>query len=221
MAGPSGSTPTLHLPYPIQDDNVDVPRDIKALADALDPLSVVPVGAMMMWPTGVAPVAWLLLNGAQVDQATYPLLAPILGASSGKITLPDMRGRFPVGPSASQVLGSSGGAERVGLTSGQSGIPGDVKTGLRDRAQTHIHGNTLASAGVTNGAPGSAGKADWGVPTIGYYGNQVLNVWNAFIGFALSADVPDHQHYTIATDAPETHENRPPYVTVNFIIRAK
>jgi len=39
MAGPSGTTPVLALPYPTPDDNVDVPRDIKALADKLDPMN--------------------------------------------------------------------------------------------------------------------------------------------------------------------------------------
>jgi hypothetical protein len=38
MPAPSGSTPRLALPYPIPDDPVDVPRDIKALADKLDGL---------------------------------------------------------------------------------------------------------------------------------------------------------------------------------------
>jgi len=36
MAGPSGTTPVLALPYPIPDDSVDVPRDILALATKLD-----------------------------------------------------------------------------------------------------------------------------------------------------------------------------------------
>jgi hypothetical protein len=36
MPPPSGSTPILHAPYPIPDDTVDVPRDIKALADWLE-----------------------------------------------------------------------------------------------------------------------------------------------------------------------------------------
>jgi hypothetical protein len=31
-----GTTPVLALPYPTPDDNVDVPRDVKALADKLD-----------------------------------------------------------------------------------------------------------------------------------------------------------------------------------------
>lgn len=37
MPPPSGSTPILGLPYPVPNDAVDVPRDIKALADKLDP----------------------------------------------------------------------------------------------------------------------------------------------------------------------------------------
>jgi hypothetical protein len=36
MAAPSGSTSRLKLPYPIPNDSVDVPRDIQALANALD-----------------------------------------------------------------------------------------------------------------------------------------------------------------------------------------
>lgn len=38
MAGPSGSTGKLALPYPIGADTVDVPRDVQALATKLDPL---------------------------------------------------------------------------------------------------------------------------------------------------------------------------------------
>lgn len=37
MAGPSGLTPNLALPYPLPGDTVDVPRDIQALATKLDP----------------------------------------------------------------------------------------------------------------------------------------------------------------------------------------
>jgi hypothetical protein len=38
MAGPSGTTAKLALPYPVPDDSVDVPRDVQALAVKLDPL---------------------------------------------------------------------------------------------------------------------------------------------------------------------------------------
>lgn len=39
MAGPSGQTAKLLLPYPIPDDTVDVPRDVKALADRIEVIS--------------------------------------------------------------------------------------------------------------------------------------------------------------------------------------
>lgn len=42
MPAPSGSTPILNLPFPIPDDPVDVPRDIRALAMALDIFSPAP-----------------------------------------------------------------------------------------------------------------------------------------------------------------------------------
>src|SRR4051812_35223478 len=51
-------TPILGLPYPTDDDLAQVPRDIKALADAIDPLGVLPVGALCMWPTAAAPTGW-------------------------------------------------------------------------------------------------------------------------------------------------------------------
>lgn len=39
LAGPTGATTRLQLPYPTPDDTVDVPRDVKALADKLDATS--------------------------------------------------------------------------------------------------------------------------------------------------------------------------------------
>lgn len=39
MAGPSGQTAVLHLPYPLPDDTVDVPRDVQALASTIDGIS--------------------------------------------------------------------------------------------------------------------------------------------------------------------------------------
>src|SRR3954465_5281572 len=37
----AGTTTRLQLPYPVAADNVDVPRDVKALTDKLDPLAAV------------------------------------------------------------------------------------------------------------------------------------------------------------------------------------
>jgi hypothetical protein len=45
-----GTTPNQHLPYPVPEDSADIPRDIKALADALDALFAVTGAALPASP---------------------------------------------------------------------------------------------------------------------------------------------------------------------------
>jgi len=65
MAGPSGTTPILQLPYPTPDDSVDVPRDIQALAVKLDGYS------------SLRPPAVTSLPGAPVDGQEVYYLADV------------------------------------------------------------------------------------------------------------------------------------------------
>jgi microcystin-dependent protein len=200
------NTPILHLPYPTEDDTVDPPRDIGALASALDPLGVVPVGSMLMWPTAAAPVGWLLANGQQVDAGIYPGLAALFGQVGGNVTLPDYRDTFPVGAGPTIPLGLRGGAASVALTTAQ--LPSHNHGGLsgfRDRSQNHSH--TIGSGFVS--LPGRAGQA----------GSQY--VIGDSVGSATDAnDAPDHKHTISADGGGGTHENRPPFLAINFIIRA-
>jgi microcystin-dependent protein len=206
-------TPNLKLPYPTTDDTVDVPRDIGALANAVDTQGTVPVGAFMMWPTAVAPAGWLLMQGQLVDGATNPGLATLLGQdANGKVAIPDMRDMFPVGAGVT-ALGTNGGAASVLLTSDQSGMRphnhGGL-TGARDRSQQHIHGAAAGSASLVQSGTGSgAGLATGG-------GGYVLN-------YTGGIDPADHLHSLAteaATNANQAHENRPPFRAINFIIRA-
>jgi microcystin-dependent protein len=200
------TTPILGLPYPTADDTVDVPRDVQALAAAIDPLGTVPVGAMTMWPSGVSPSGWLLCQGQQVDAATYPKLDAVLGSSAGKITLPDMRDVFPVGAGATMPLGQRGGAAAVALSVAQ--LPSHNHTGLtgaRDRSQSHAHSiNGLWMAAEVPGMaypPGGSGITPSPITVA-------------------ANDAPDHLHTIPAQGGNGAHENRPPYAALNFIIRA-
>jgi len=106
MAGPSGTTSRLLLPFPTPDDDVDAPRDIKALADKLDEVGLIPtaipVGAIMMWALGSAPAGWLLCDGTAVSD-TYPKLKALM------TNVPDLRTRVPVGQGTGRALGAVGG----------------------------------------------------------------------------------------------------------------
>jgi microcystin-dependent protein len=211
-----GTTPRLQLPYPTPDDTVDVPRDVKALADKLDPMGTVPVGYMGMWPTSVAPTGWLLMQGQQVDAATYPGLAALFGVNAGLVTIPDMRDLFPVGAGANAV-GATGGAASVGLVEANNGPHAHLfsgTTGARDRSQNHGHGaHAYGYSVAVGGGPSAYWALAAGLP------------YEAPTSIAIDgADPADHYHpFSGGTDVRGSgvpHENRPPFRAVNFIIRA-
>ena len=211
------TTPNLALPYPEAADTSDVPRDIKALADKIDalagPAGIGMVGEIRMWPAVNPPTGWLVCNGQVVPAATNPGLATVLGQAGGNVTLPDYRDTFPVGASATNAVGARGGAANVLLTAAQSGMPSHNHTGLtgvRDRSQNHAHtiAGTHLVLDIAGGLFTSSGGNRQGAAT------------------SISADVadpPDHYH-GIATEAArnatQSHENRPPFQAINFIIRA-
>ena len=185
----SPSTPTLALPYPALTDTPDVPRDIQALANAIDPLGVVPAGAMLMWPVAAAPSGWLLCNGQVVPAATYPKLAALLGSTGGNVTLPNLTGRVPLGASGTHAIGSTGGVETVALSVAQ--IP------------AHSHAGSTGTVDVR-------GANEQGILT----GNTPLATTQA-------ATTTKPLGLSIASQGGgQGHENMPPFLAVNYIMRA-
>jgi len=52
-----------------------------------------PIGTIQMWPTDTPPTGWLICDGSTFNADTFPDLANVLGGNS----LPDLKGRFPLG----------------------------------------------------------------------------------------------------------------------------
>ena len=157
------------------------------------------LGEVRMFGGTFAPLGWALCNGQLLPIEQNPALFAILGTTYGgdgqtTFALPDLRGRLPLhqgqGPGLSPYSpGQAGGAETVTLTIAQ--LPG------------HTH------AAVGNPNPGNT-QAPTGA------------IW---------AQQPDVQQFTeppptgamnaaaIANSGGgQPHDNRPPYVAVNFII---
>jgi microcystin-dependent protein len=210
------TTPNLGLPYPDQNENVDVPTDLSKLALAIDVLNFVPVGVLLMWPGGAAPAGWLLCQGQTVPAASYPGLAALLGATGGNVTLPDYRDLFPVGASTGKPLGSTGGLDSVTLTGAQSGINGNGRA---------------ANVGTGVGVTGSGGHehnytkrdTNQGVGGGGGVGSDIYEgTYTTFGGGGHSHGIsdPGHGHPLTARNADAAHENKPPYRAINFIIKA-
>ena len=81
------------------------------------------VGEIMLW-SGILnpdPYHWLLCDGMSLSSVNYPDLYAVIGTTYGgtgptDFFLPDLRGRVPMGESATHLIGNSGGADTVTLS---------------------------------------------------------------------------------------------------------
>lgn len=85
--------------------------------------STLPAGMIVPYAGSTAPDGWLLCDGSAYDVTTYANLYSVIGTTYGgsgsNFNLPDLRGRVPVGVSATHTLASSGGAETHTLIEGE------------------------------------------------------------------------------------------------------
>nr|DAS93264.1 MAG TPA: tail collar domain [Caudoviricetes sp.] len=102
--------------------------------------STAPVGAVVAYAGATAPAGWLMCDGATYQRSQYPALAAVLGATATSFTLPDLRGRFLMGASASHPRAQVGGEESHILTEAEMpahahpvigrGLPGKWEQGV-------------------------------------------------------------------------------------------
>ena len=175
-----------------------------------------PTGAIVAYAAATAPIGWLLCDGTAVSRTTYATLFALIsttyGVGDGSTTfnVPNLKSRFPIGldaaDAAMDALGETGGAKTVTLTGAESGVP------------VHAHANTLAADASTHDH--DFGNASNTTTTGG--GNRLTNV----TGTAETETGGSHTHTltggvtdNTAAAAASAHNNLPPYLTLNFVIK--
>nr|WP_294510984.1 tail fiber protein [uncultured Rhodopila sp.] len=160
------------------------------------------IGQILAVGFNYTPVGWLACNGQLVpindNQALFSLLGTTYGGNgTTNFAVPDLRGRAALGQGQGQgaslhPLGQAGGSETAALAASQAGA----------------HSHTLAVS--TN--PGTASKPA---------GNLVIAP-NSTAGFNLYAPAPAKTTLSPATigttGGGQPHENRQPYLAINYII---
>ena len=160
-----------------------------------------PTGAMLIWTTDTAPTAHVLCDGAAISRTTFAALFAVIattfgiGDGSTTFNVPDMRGRLPLGQD--DMGGSS--ANRVTNTEADSlaGSEGaETHALLEAELPSHDHDFFTNASGNNNGVYGDAngGATDSGAGAQG-------TVQTATKGDGTA------------------HENMPPYLTLNYIIK--
>lgn len=149
---------------------------------------------------------FLLCDGAVYNSTDYPALAALLGAGA-TFTVPDLRGRVPVGAGAgtglsARALGDIGGSERVTL----------------DEDELPAHKHLLMGSENTNGcydSPSgriiSAGQKDRSTDeTLDKMFSDIAQA-QPLVGLAADS--------IAATGSGAAHENMPPFLALYFLIK--
>lgn len=165
----------------------------------LEASSPSPIGTIVQYVADAAPTDWLLCDGAVANAVTYAALNTLLGTTYGtQGQTPDLQCRIPLGKGAAsgltaRALNDTGGAETHTLTGGESG--------------TSAHGHTMYTAQDT---ASHHGHQHGNRPASASNDSQPTSVYTGSLGVIDAT----------AEDADDFHENMPPFITVNYIIRA-
>ena len=166
-----------------------------------------PVGSVQLFAGEKVPDGWLLCNGAQYAQKDYPELYAAIGTAfnramsandvaytptAGYFRVPDLRGRFVVGRSD-----TDDDYNALGAAGGKKNV---TLTAEESGLPKHTHtfrwqsfGNSSSDSDVTRICRGHSGAKD----------------------AAKETEVAGGQ------DASKSHENRPPYYVLTYIIKAQ
>ena len=138
---------------------------------------MLPIGIITMFGGGAAPPGgiWLLCDNTAYEVATYPLLAAVLGVSSGTFQVPDLRDHFPVGAGSSYPNRSQGGrADSVLPAHGHdiSHTHGGATTSAFDHNHVHDVGGSTGAADRPLGTSNDGGHTHSpGAPGLNFIGN--------------------------------------------------
>lgn len=198
---------------------------------ASQPGDVFPAGTVVDYAGSSAPAGWLICDGSLVSRATYPQLFANIGtqygAGDGSTTfgLPDARGRHVVGKHTSgtfTTLGATGGEENHVLTVNEmpshnhgggtgTGTTGGGSTGGESNDHTHTWTQSTSVLNVNGGS-------SFAVPLLN---NGVNNTGGRSAGHTHSCSAQSVPSLAISSQGGGTsHNNMPPYIVLNKIIRA-
>jgi len=181
------------------------------VTSAIAALVTIPSGVILMWSGSVAtiPAGWVLCDGNN--------------------STPDLRNRFIVGSGtgSSYAVGATGGSDSVTLSTTQ--IPGhthtfSATTGNMSANATHTHTINDPGHSHTYTVVNNATNFQVGETAAGYYTVTTTSTGASGTGISINSASVQHTHTvsgtTDSTGGGLSHENRPPYYALCYIMKS-
>lgn len=196
-------------------------EEVNSLKTQIAGLTPAPIGSIQMWPSDTLPTGYHLCDGSSLNISDYPELYKVLGTTYGgsgtSFKLPNIQGSFVAGKGANDynTLGATGGANKVELQISE------MPKHNHNTSSSVSNGEITISGGSHNHTYTSPVEDDTKVGT--YDGENVRDYSTKNTGgsgehthkFTLYACGGDSNGSTVP------HENRPPYIVLNYIIKVK
>ena len=173
---------------------------------------VMPVGTVVAFAGKKAPAGWLMCRGQSVTDPKYSELAEVLGKTL-PFNVPNYQHKFLVGAQGTgdYKLGNTGGAAFVELKSNQ--MPRHKHDATIEKGGEHRHRISIDKGG--DGNKDYRGK----MLNTGDSATKMNNAIENLYWHTQSAGDHSHKVTINLTGWGAPHENRPPFVALNYIIK--
>lgn len=176
-----------------------------------------PVGAIMPYAGAAAPTGWILCDGASLSTSTYADLFAVTGYAFGgagaSFNAPDLRGAFPLGVSGTYARAATGGAATHTLALSETPAHTHTYSAALSINAGGTHTHTSLSKQISRGSTTNSTSYMMGTGTADT--NEDVS----------TASAGSHNHTgsvsgtTSAVGSSGSHNNMPPYLALNFIIK--
>jgi microcystin-dependent protein len=197
-----------------------------------------PVGSVTAYSGETLPTGYLWCDGSTFEAVVYPELREVLGVkyvlasdSPGIYRVPDLRSRVPVGAGqgtslSQRTLASRGGQEDAIVVAHSHGMDGaEGYTGYSNPRHSHTMPSSGAhrhALGVRFGADGDSSVRN-GVREANAASDSAEGVRTTESSHTHPIDEQDinHRHTIASAGDSGTGKNMPPFVVLNYIIKAR